>query len=371
MKSPFFTSYILKREVLSKKGSEKEVFHIELQRDKHSLPFQVGDSLGVYPQNDPLIVRKIVNLLDLTGNEFIQDPRKKDFLSLHSFLQERVNLTRVTPSFCAICTKGMKPEKKALLEGQQKDFLIPYLEQYEVHDFLEEHMKEPPKIEALLPCFLKQLPRFYSIASCPDTHPKTIDLMIRHVSYPKGTLIRQGIASHFLCKTAEVQKTPLSIFILRSRHFSLPPAQKDIIMIGPGTGVAPFRAFLQQRIFQKASGKNWLFFGEQKKELHFYYQDFFSQCEKEKQLHLSTAFSRDQEEKFYVQHGLLQEEKTVFSWIENGAYIYICGDAKKMAKEVEKTLITILSKQKNIKEELAKEDLQKLKEEKRLLLDVY
>ncbi len=373
MSHTFFTSYIQKRELLCKEGSEKEIFHIELERPPANWSFRVGDSLGICPQNDSVVIHEILKLLQLTGNEFIRDPKKGDDLSLFDFLQNRVNLTKVTPSFCKACLEKMYPKKKALLEKKEaeKFFLPTYLQDYEIYDFLLEHLESPPNIEEILPFFLKQLPRFYSIASCPDTHPERIDLIVRHLCYQKGTSLRQGVASHFLCKTAKIRETRFSVFVLSSKNFTLPSPSKDIIMIGPGTGIAPFRAFLQQRIFQKASGRNWLFFGEQKRAHHFYYETFFSECEKRQLLNLSTAFSRDQPEKFYVQHQLLKQEKELFSWIEKGAYFYVCGDAKKMAREVEKTLLQIFQRQTRTNEEQAKDYLRKLKEEKRYLLDVY
>ena len=185
------------------------------------------------------------------------------------------------------------------------------------------------------------LPRFYSIASSMHQYPTSVDLLVATFTHPVGDKLVPGVGSHFLT-TADLN-TPVPLYHQPTKHFLLPSPETPIIMIGPGTGIAPYRAFLQERIATSAPGKNWLFFGEQQKSHDFYYQNELETLAKANQLILDTAFSRDQTEKIYVQHRLLEKSQQILNWLEDGAYIYICGDAKRMAKDVLDTLAEITS----------------------------
>jgi sulfite reductase (NADPH) flavoprotein alpha-component len=180
------------------------------------------------------------------------------------------------------------------------------------------------------------------------------------------------VGSHFLCHQAAIESTPIPIYVQPSNHFTLPedPAT-PIIMIGPGTGIAPFRAFLQERIASQAPGLNWLFFGERNQATDFYYADFWLELEKQGRLRLDLAFSRDQKEKIYVQHKLLEQKKSIWNWIEKGAMLYVCGDAEEMAKDVEWALKEIVQEEGKMIEEDARKFLKTMRAEKRYLLDVY
>lgn len=368
-----FLSQITERYLLNKEGSLKKTYHIELDIHGSSLSCKVGDSIGVLPFNPPELVTSLLFYLEGKAEQTISDPRKKDPISLFDYLSKRVNLQRVSSSLCKQLFPYLKAEKKQLLSSLEKtpSLLQSYLKEYELFDFLEDHAQKKIPLESLLSNLALQLPRFYSIASSPLLHPDSLHLTVNYINYQKRNLPKAGVASHFLCQAAPKKEKVVPIFLLPTSHFTLPCPTKDIIMIGPGTGVAPFRGFLQQRIYQKAPGRNWLFFGEQKKAYDFYYEDFFSLCEKQNFLTLSTAFSRDQPEKIYVQQKIWEHRKELWSWMQQGAYLYLCGDAKQMAKEVEKAFLQIFTTEGNFTEEEAKAFLKYLKKEKRYLLDVY
>jgi sulfite reductase (NADPH) flavoprotein alpha-component len=183
---------------------------------------------------------------------------------------------------------------------------------------------------------------------------------------------RFGVASHFLCHLAEPMKTPVPLYVQPSTHFALTEDHTaPIIMIGPGTGIAPFRAFLQERLEVGSTGKNWLFFGERNQSHDFFYEDFWSHLQSENRLQLSTAFSRDQDTKTYVQHRIHEQAAEFWRWMQDGAIIYICGDAHHMAKDVAAAIEHVAKEQGNLSEEAAKAYIKALKAEKRYLLDVY
>jgi len=369
---PFF-SRIVERYPLTKKGSQKLTYHIELDVENQSLPYKVGDSIGIFPQNSHTLVIRILNRLELTGNEIIEDPRKKDPISSYEYFSSRVNLSRISASLCTFLLPFMEASKQSFLSTllTDKSSLQAYLNSFELYDFFEKHVKKTPPLSELASYLAVQLPRFYSIASSQQSDPNRLHLTVRYLEYVKGEEKRVGVASHFLCTEAKIATTPIPLYLHPTQHFTLPDPSKDIIMIGPGTGVAPFRAFLQERLSNKAPGKNWLFFGERNRAHDFYYEDFFRLCEKKHGLKLSTAFSRDQVEKSYVQHKLWDAKAQVWQWLEKGAYFYVCGDAKKMAKDVEKTLLKIIEEEGSYSEEEAKKVLIQMRREKRYLLDVY
>lgn len=198
-----------------------------------------------------------------------------------------------------------------------------------------------------------------------------MDLLVAAFEYEVGGRIKKGVGSSFLCDLATVLETPIKLYHQPNPNFSLPDADVDIIMIGPGTGVAPYRAFLQERVLKNTEGKNWLFFGERNQSYDFYFEDFFNSLVDQGLLKLSTAFSRDQQKKHYVQHEILKHSHEIYSWIKRGAHIYICGDAKHMAKDVTEALVTILSVEGNTSEKEALTSLREMRKSKQLMQDVY
>ena len=218
-------------------------------------------------------------------------------------------------------------------------------------------------------------PRLYSISSSPKSHPREVHLTVAIVKYNNFDRDRFGLATGDLSNRIEVNKTKIPVYIQSTKEFVIPEdSSKDIIMVGPGTGIAPFRAFLEQRIEENGTGKNWLFFGEINEKSTFFYKDEWFEAMKNGNLQkLTTAFSRDQEHKIYVQHRLLNNSKEIWEWLQAGAYFYVCGDKQYMAKDVHSALIEIAQKEGKLKKEDAENYVNQtlMKDERRYLRDVY
>jgi sulfite reductase (NADPH) flavoprotein alpha-component len=351
-----FHAKILERYRLTKPGSTKETYHIVLA--VHDLPFQVGDSIAVFPENDPAIVDQI---LEIVGDGPIFDHRSNATLPFRDFLLQKANLAKCTPSLLKLI-----PSEKAAALIENKTFL----ESHHLIDILRAFLFSPAPQE-LASVLLPLMPRFYSIASSPKMFSGQIHLTVASLTYQSAGGPRRGVGSHFLCQQAS-SSTPIPIYVQPSNGFTLPSdPDASIILIGPGTGIAPFRAFLQERIFLQHKGRNWLFFGERNRATDFYYGDYWLELERQNHLRLDLAFSRDAEEKTYVQHLLWQQRASIWDWIQNGAYLYVCGDAEKMAKDVNATLQKIASDQGSLIEEDAREFIKALRKERRYLQDVY
>jgi sulfite reductase (NADPH) flavoprotein alpha-component len=326
-----FLSTIKERWALSKSGSTKETFHIVLDLKNSGIEFRVGDSIGIFAQNDPPFIDYFLQALGATGAERIIDPRSNGEMSLHDFLSHKANLARPP--------------------------LLP--------------LKETP-LQELCNQFPPLLPRFYSAASSPLACPEEVHLTVVVTTFTHAGEERFGVASHFLCHLAKQNETQIPIYVQPSPHFTLPSdPESPIIMIGAGTGIAPYRGFMQERLHRDASGKNWLFFGERHQKHDYFYEEFWEGLSSQNKLRLTLAFSRDQPEKIYVQHRLEEHAKDLWRWIEEGAYIYICGDADQMAKQVEASLKTISRREGGLSEDAAKAYFKSLRAQKRYLLDVY
>lgn len=343
-----YIARIKERTLLTGPSSSKKTYHIVLDIQDPALRFKVGDSIGIIPMNDPAVVDRILDLLQATGVEPIEDPKERGkYYPFREFLLHKANISK------ASFHKIFNVEKTEL----------PLVE-------LVQELKPTP--QEICKILLPLLPRFYSIASSPKVYPNEIHLTVAFVSYELKGQRHFGVTSHFLCMQAELESTPIPIYVQPSNHFTLPEdPNKSIILIGPGTGIAPFRAFLQERIAQQAEGKNWLFFGERNRDSDFYYGDYWLELEKQGRLRLETAFSRDQSEKIYVQHRMLGQKKSLWEWIREGSLIYVCGDATEMAKDVDAALQRIVCEEGCMNEEKARKFLKNLRLEKRYLLDVY
>lgn len=342
-----YLARIKERFSLTKEGSSKKTFHIVLDIRNAHFPFTVGDSVGVIPQNDPQEIQEIVDFV-------------KGSSQLTEFLTYKANINRVTSSFLKLYAPEIAVEN--LNEFVHSHSLLDILRLYS------------PKIheEDLIRSLLPLMPRFYSIANSPLFSPGEIHLTVSYVEYLAHGRIRRGIGSHFLCNMAKLHESSIPIYIQPSNGFTLPSdPTASVIFVGPGTGVAPFRAFMQERLASHATGRNWLFFGERHRSTDFLYESFWMELEKQERLRLNLAFSRDSTQKCYVQHKMYEERKSLWNWIENGAYFYVCGDAEQMAKEVEAALRKIACEEGNMTELEARHWIKKLRSEKRYLTDVY
>lgn len=258
-----------------------------------------------------------------------------------------------------------------MLPEHKKDFK-EYTEVREVWDVLKENSEVKLNPQELCDCLMPLLPRFYSIASSHLLYPNEVHLTVAPLEYEANHHKRRGVCTHFLCSLAVLNEPMIPIYIQPSHGFQPPEDNsKSMIMIGPGTGVAPFRAFMQERIALNATGGHWLFFGDRNREFDFFYEDYWLELVEQGKLKLDVAFSRDQDHKIYVQNRMWEHREELFHWLENGAYLYVCGDAHHMAKDVEAMLLKIIEHSGNLNEENAKAYLKKLRVEKRYLRDVY
>ena len=369
-KNPFPGRLLVNRR-LNSPDSEKDTRHFEISLEGSGISYEVGDSMAVYPTNDPALVAEILQALEATGDEEIASNRGGT-TTLREGLLRDFSITQPTPKFLkAIAQRASAaPLLNELMEPERKQDLATYLWGMEVIDFLLEHPSikwTPEEFVAVLP---KLQPRLYSIASSLRMHPDAVHFIIDVVQYRSHGRTRKGVCSTFLAERCA--DAPAPIFPTVSK-FRLPEESgAPIIMVGPGTGVAPFRAFLQERQATGARGRNWLFFGAQREKSDYFYKEDFDQFRADGILtRIDTAFSRDQAHKIYVQDRMLESCNEIWKWLEEGAHFYVCGDAKRMAKDVDAALRQIVQQAGGKNAEEAGEYVEKLKSDKRYKRDVY
>src|ERR1700751_1380341 len=370
--NPFPAKMLVNRR-LSGPESAKDTRHFEIDLTGWGLSFEVGDSVGVYPTNDPDLVEEILHALGATGDEKV--PRLKGQpTTLREALLRDYSITQPTPKFLkAIARRAdAAPTLHYLLAPDRKQDLQQYLWGMEVIDFLVDHRSAHFSPEEFVGLLSKLQPRLYSVASSLKAFPDQVHLIVDVVRYESHGRVRKGVASSFLAERAD--EVPVPVFPSNAKHFHLPEnPDTPIIMVGPGTGVAPFRASLQAGQVAGAKGKNWLFFGAQHESCDFAYGDEFTAYVKQGLLaRLDCAWSRDQAQKVYVQHKMMENAAEIWKWIDaDGAYFFVCGDARRMAKDVDATLRKIVQEQGGKNVEQANEYVEKLKNEKRYKRDVY
>ena len=369
-KNPFPGRLLVNRR-LNSPDSEKDTRHFEISLEGSGLTYEVGDSMAIYPTNDPDLVAEILEALAASGDEEIKGNRGGP-TTLREGLLRDYSITQVTPKFLKTIAEraSAAPLLNELLEPERKHDLETYLWGLEVIDFLVEHPSinlEPQEFVALLP---KLQPRLYSIASSLKASPSAVHFIVDIVKYRSHGRTRKGVCSTFLADRCS--DSPAPIFPTVSK-FRLPEdGDAPIIMVGPGTGVAPFRAFLQERQAIGARGKTWLFFGSQREKSDFFYKADFEKFMADGFLmRLDTAFSRDQAHKIYVQDRMMESSGEIWKWLEEGAHFYVCGDARRMAKDVDAALRQIVQQQSGKNAEEANKYVENLKSEKRYKRDVY
>ncbi|MEO8440305.1 MAG: sulfite reductase subunit alpha [Spartobacteria bacterium] len=368
--NPFPARMLVNRR-LNAPDSEKNTRHFELSLAGSGLSYEVGESVAVYPTNCPDLVDEILEAIAAKGDETVPGNRGTPTTFREALLRD-YSITQPTPKILrAIAERASAaPLLNELLDPERKQDLDAYLWGMEIIDFLLEHPSakfEPPEFVSLLS---KLQPRLYSVASSLKAFPEAAHFIIDVVTYESHGRKRKGVCSTFL--SDRCSDSPVPVFPSKSK-FHLPEnPDATIIMVGPGTGVAPFRAFLQERQVTGASGKTWLFFGAQRERSDFYYRDELEKFLGEGVLtRLDTAFSRDQAHKIYVQDRMTGASGELWKWLEDGAYFYVCGDAKRMAKDVDAALRQIVQQQGGLSVAEANDYVEKLKNEKRYRRDVY
>jgi sulfite reductase (NADPH) flavoprotein alpha-component len=369
---------LIRHEPLTQPGSFKDTRHFVISLGNSGLTYTPGDSLAAFASNPPELVEEVLTLLGFEAAAPVKDakgqPATLRETLLHDYILNRAN-RKIMGGLAELVPQG--EQRNRLMEiVNNSEVLSDYLYTRDYVDILREFDEaqfEAP--EAFLAHLSPIVPRLYSIASSVQAHPGEAHLCISVVRYETHGRRKKGLASGFFADHAALFAKNIPVYVQESRSFRLPANNStDIIMCGPGTGVAPFRAFLEQRILEGATGRNWLIFGEQHRATDFLYGDELLDYQKQGKLHrLDLAFSRDQEQKIYVQHRMLEQAKELWSWLQNGAYFYVCGDAKRMAKDVHQTLIQIAQTEGGLSPEAAGEyvNVKLMRTERRYLRDVY
>ena len=372
-KNPFPSKLLVNRK-LTLDGSEKETRHFELSLKDSGLAYEVGDSIGIFPVNCPELVGDIIHALHAGGDEIVPGNDGTPKVLRQALLTDYL-ITQPSKQFIqAIVERGGEAAGllRELLDPERAKELEEYLWGMEYIDFLAGHPSIRFTPEEFVKLLRKLQPRLYSIASSQKAHPDAVHLTIAVVAYESHGRKRKGVASTYLAERVD-DSSRVPVFVHTAKGFRLPEdGGTPIIMVGPGTGVAPFRAYLQERKAAGTSGKNWLFFGEQREKSDFLYRDEFEKAKADGILtRFDTAFSRDQAHKVYVQHRMLEQSAEIWKWLEEGAHFYVCGDAKRMAKDVDAALHTIVEKAGGKTSEAAAEYVETLKKAKRYKRDVY
>ncbi len=367
-----YIAKVLVNDLLTGAGSEKETRHIELSLED-GMTYAPGDAVGIIPENRREAVDEVLGALKLTGSERVLDHYKVE-ISLDEALRTRLQIGTLARGSVTQLAK-LQPANEGLktLSGpENRARAEEYCYGRELVDLLEDFPSVVTNPQQLFQVVSRLTPRMYSIASSQSMHRENVQTTVRVVRYEAHGRERQGLASGHMGDRAPVGGT-FPIFLHANAAFRLPEdANAPIIMIGPGTGIAPFRAFLEERQATGQRGDNWLFFGEQRRALDYLYQEQFEGMHRDGLLtRLDTAFSRDQAKKVYVQDRMQENAAEIYAWLERGAYFYVCGDATRMAKDVETALLDAIAKGANATPDQANEYLAMMKKAKRYQRDVY
>lgn len=364
---PLLAGLALNR-LLSGPGAQKETRQYAFDLRGSGFQYDAGDALGVWPTQCPALVGDLLSSLKLSAASMVS-LKDKGVMSLSDALSRHFEIARITPEILNLVSERSGSKRLADLLNNKTE-LKQWLWGRQLVDLLLE-FPVGISIEELLSLLKVLQPRLYSIASSPKLHPDEVHLTVSTVRYRCENRPRSGVCSGFLADRG--MQTPVPIFLQKSAHFRPPKdAHTPMIMVGPGTGIAPFRAFLQERKALGAPGRNWLFFGEQRAATDFYYRDELETLQSDGYLHrLDTAFSRDQIDKVYVQQRMLEQGKQLWAWLEEGAHFYVCGDAGRMAKDVDAALKQVAQTHGGLTAEAAAEYVMAMASAKRYLRDVY
>ena len=367
-KNPF-PARLTRTRLLTAPGSGKETLHFEVSLAGSGLAYEVGDSLGIFPANDAAEVDAVLAASGLSGDE----PVESAGVNLREVLTRQVTLREPSRQLLAAILEKC-PEANELsefIDPEAKSVMDDWIDGRDVVDILQAYPRARFTADELVKVLRKLQPRLYSIASSPKAFPEDIHLTVAVVRYELHGRKRQGVCSTYLAD--RVNGGTMPVFIHSAKHFRQPEDPSvPVIMVGPGTGIAPFRAFLQEREVLGAPGKSWLFFGDRNRATDFLYEEEIKAWRGKGVLHrLDTAFSRDQPEKIYVQQRMLENAAELWRWLEEGGYFYVCGDASRMAKDVDEALHRIVEEAGGKSKEEAAAYVEELKKTKRYRKDVY
>ncbi|MBW1213111.1 sulfite reductase subunit alpha [Pantoea allii] len=368
-KSNPYAAALITNKRLSSEQSAKDIRHFEFDLSDSGLKYEAGDALGVIPVNEP----SLVNLLLTQLNADYQTPVPGFDRSLGDLLTYQFEISE--PSRKLIEWVGQNTtnqELRHVLQHDDKDALGVWLWGKDTLDLLQLELTRSLSVTEFVALLRPLQHRAYSISSSSKAHPNQVHLTIASVRYHSGGRNRSGVCSTYLAERVRRGEKP-AIFISPNKAFRVPAnGNAPLIMVGPGTGIAPFRAFLQERQVTGAQGKNWLFFGDQHQEHDFIYREELTAWQESGLLtRLDLAFSRDQDKKIYVQNRMLEQGAELYAWLQEGGYFYVCGDASRMAKDVDSALYEIVRQFGGLSSERAADYIDQLKKEKRYLRDVY
>jgi sulfite reductase (NADPH) flavoprotein alpha-component len=368
-----FPAKILKNININGTGSSKETRHIELSLEGSALSYVPGDTLGIIPSNDPELVASLIGEMHWDEEAIVIINKQGETLPLEKALINYFEITLLSKKIlqqAAAFTESEALQKLLLVENAAQ--LKEYCNGRDLLDMLREFGPWKATAQEIVSFLRKMTPRLYSIASSIAANPEEVHLTIGAVRYTSHGRERNGVCS-VLCAERVNEGDTLPVFVQANKHFYLPESQDtDIIMVGPGTGIAPFRSFIQDRTVNKGKGRSWLFFGDQHAASDFLYQDELEKYQQDGVLtKLDVAFSRDTAQKVYVQHKMLEHSKELYEWLQKGAYFYVCGDKEYMAKDVHETLISIIEKEGAMSRDAAEAHLKDMQKQGCYQRDVY
>lgn len=372
-----FEARLTHNRLLTGAGSAKETRHLVINLEGSGLTYEAGDSLGVFPVNRPSDVERFLAVSGLDPTEQVQLPRHEGTLALGEALREHLALAGPTPKMVeALAQAASDPAEREhgawLLDPEQKEALGVWLHERDIADVVEAFPSARLSAGQWVGLMRRLMPRLYSIASSPRAHPQEVHLTVAIVRYQTLGRDRVGVCSTYMADRVELGRQSVRVFV-SSSHFRPPEdTARDMILVGPGTGIAPFRAFLQDKAAKGGTGRAWLFFGDQRRATDFLYEEEWkAYLESGVLTRMDTAFSRDQAQKIYVQDRMREQGAALWEWIHGGAAFYVCGDAKRMAKDVDLALHGIIERHGNLTPAEAVDFVKVMKKEKRYQRDVY
>ena len=368
-----YQAEVLENLNLNGRGSDRETRHLEISLEGSNLTYEPGDSVGIYPENDPELVAALIEAMGWQPDEPVAVNKSGDKRPLGEALLRHFEITVLTKPLLEQIAKLAPASGLAdLLQAGREQELKAYASDRDLLDLANDYAIKGVKAGEFTALLRKLPPRLYSISSSPSAYPEEVHVTVRSVRYEARGRARKGVCSVHLAERTELG-SKLPVFIQRNDNFKLPGnPEAPIVMIGPGTGVAPFRSFLGEREETGATGKSWLFYGDQHFSTDFLYQIEWQRWLKDGVLtRMDVAFSRDTDRKVYVQHRMKENAQELYRWLQEGAHVYVCGDEKRMAHDVHAALLDILEQEGGLSKEAAAEYVAAMQREKRYQRDVY